>query len=891
MKSLSPTRWNRIQFLLEESLDLSIPERQVYLNRVCKDDPVIREQLETLLKAHDQAPDFLEGNAVEFAEPLLSALSGDDGRDRFPDCSGKMIGPYRLTSEVGRGGMGLVYQAERVDGTFEQQVAIKLLPSWPGQRLLLERFKQEQQVLASLNHPNIASLYDGGVTEEGWSYIVMEYVEGIPLTDYCETHELDIDARLTFVCQVADGLQHAHRNLIVHRDIKPANILVTDGGQVKILDFGIAKLLSGEAIPTDLTRAGEQLLTPGFAAPEQLMGQPVSVATDVYQLGAILYELLTGRRPFVQRASYYEMSRMVCEKMPASPSTALSDSYALSGGRKVEQRQRERKLARLQKALRGDLDAIVLKTLRKEPEQRYESVRAFAADLNAYRRGRPVAARQQSWSYNTTKFIKRHTLGVAAGLVLLALIVSYVVTITVQVNKTERALDRAQIEASKAQQVSGFLAGLFKISDPNVSGTETVTARALLEEGRRRIPTELADVPEIQAQLSYVMGEIYYNLGSYEESVVLLESALQKRRLLLTANDTDLALTMVRLGMAYNTRDRYDEAGALFEEALAIYNRQGIESVGKGEALNTLGSVRRKQGDFAEAEAYYKQAIALLREVTGGNHYELAVALNNLAALQLNQGELATAERHIREAVALQERILGPEHSYVSIGLLNLGAILARMERYEEAKPFLDRALSIQEKILGSEHAYVAYTLWSFGNLMQKTGNTEDAEDYLKRALTIHESVSGRQSAVVASSLSRLGSVLQDQGRLDEAERQFREALQIDVAVLGPESARVGRDYSRLASLAYVRRDYEAARSQYENALRLLPASREETARANLGYARVLVDLDESSTAEKHARIALNFCESNLPAGHSMTIEALSLLNSILANSNDLRTE
>jgi serine/threonine-protein kinase len=864
-----------VESLLEQCFDRPGRERDRFLSFACRGQPELRAEVDTLLRALDGAPTFLDRNALDFAELSAAGLAGNCAQ---PDCGGRRIGPYRLVAEIGRGGMGVVFRAERADGAFEHEVAIKLLATSPCAGAL-ERFHQEQQVLASLNHPNIARLYDGGTTDDGWPYLVMEYVKGERLIDYCDRHALNVEARLRFACEVAGSLQHAHSNLIVHRDIKPSNILVNEQGTVKLLDFGIAKLLR-TGMDSELTRTGEQLLTPCFAAPEQLRHGPITVTTDVYQLGVVLYELLTGRRPFEPRGSLYEMARVVCEDMPPPPSVALAaclDTDCQSGKR----RQANPGVARRLKELRGDLDAIVLKALRKEPEQRYPTMQALTTDLQAYLQARPVTARRQSVSYQTGKFLRRHRYGMAAGVALVALTIGYAVTSTLQAHRTRNALARAQVEAHKAEQVSEYLVDLFKLSDPNTSEDGNVTARALLDRGRERVATALTDVPETQTQMAYVLGEIYYSLGDYEESVTLLETALDNRRQLSSARDPALADTLVRLGISYGAVDRYHEARSVLAEALAAYEALGVASPEKGEALNTMGSVLRKQGDYTRAREYFQQAVDLLRRATQGEHYELAVALNNLAALQINVGEFETAERNMREAVALQERILGERHSSFSVGLNNLGAILARMERYEEAEELQRRALALQTSVLGEEHPYVGYTWLSLGTLMHGARRLEAAETYLRRAVAIHESAFGRRSAAVSNVLAALGKVLQDRGRYVEAGRCLREALETDLAVLHAEHPKVGRGYANLAALDHAERRFARARERYQRAIDILPTSSPEASSARLGYARLLIDSGEPKQAARYARDALELRRRTFPVGHSLIAEAEAVLGTI----------
>ncbi len=540
------------------------------------------------------------------------------------------------------------------------------------------------------------------------------------------------------------------------------------------------------------------------------------------------------------------------------------------------------RLTQWRKKLGGDLDAIVLKALRNEPDKRYTSMEALRSDIHAYFAARPVAAYEKGVRYRLGKFVRRNTFAVGASSTIGVLLIVYAATVTVQAHRIQNALEQSRVEAHKAQQVTDFIIDIFKVSDPNVSGIETVTARELLEKGRDRVRDELADAPENQAQMLYALGEIYYSLGSYKESASLLDGALRVRQDLLPEHDPLLAATQIRLGLAYNSMDKQEAAHTLFEKALATYELLGVDSVEKGEALNSMGSVARKLGDYSQARQYFEQAISLLRNVEDGKHYELALAINNLAALQVLQGELVTAVTNMRETVALLESILGPEHSYFSLSLKNLAEILIRLGQYEEAGPLQQRALRIQQKTLGPNHPYVAYTLWSLGNLAHREGRLEEAERYLRRALRIHETVHGRHSIAVASSLSRLGPVLQDQGRTVEAHSALTEALQTDLAIRPAGHPMLGRDYYELAALAHAANDRATARAHYEKALQILPPSSPTAAAAKLGYARLLLDSRELRAAVKNARSALAIFRSTLPAGHSNIAEAQSVLNSIL---------
>ncbi len=885
--------WQQIQTILDEVFELPTEQRLAFLQRACGSNPDLYSEVETLLKAERDAPAFLDRPAVELMQSFLSTATNNQ-RAQIPDYTARSIGSYRLREAIGRGGMGVVYRAERAEGNFDQQVAIKLLSNWQNRDLRLDRFQREQQLLASLNHPNIAQLYDGGLTEEGQPYIVMEYVQGEPINIYCDRHRLTIDARLKLTMQVVDALHYAHRNLVIHRDIKPSNILVTEDGQIKLLDFGIAKLL-GEQEAADLTHTGDQLMTPGFAAPEQLRGQNVSVATDIFQLGLVLYELLTGRHAFRERAgTYFELAKKVCEQTPTRPSVIVTQRVESSDGAAQHNSFKPRvgtlsrlpaqRLAHWSKKLRGDLDAIVLKALRNEPEMRYASMEALGADIEAYFAARPVEAREKGTRYRISKFVRRNAWAVLASASVIALLIAYATTATVQAKRIQNALDQSRVEAHKAQQVSDFIIDIFKISDPAVAGIETVTARELLENSRERIHDQLEDAPEIRAQMLHVLGKIYYNLGSYDDSASLLQEATDSRRHLLPKQDPALASSMTHLGIAYRETDRYDQARLLFEEALSIYRSHDVESTDQARVLSALAQLLRKQRHYEEAETLFHDAIAMLRRVTtNSDHNELALGLKNLAMLQRVQGNFPAAETNMLEAIAMEERLLGSEHPEYTQGLRDLAGILADMERYDEAKMLSLRALEIQERVLGLTHPYTAYTLQNLGLLTYRQGQLATAEDFLRRTLSIQREVHGKESAAVARTLYLLGTVLQERGNHAEAQLLYESMLRIDRRFFPSNSPMIGRDISKLASVSHAKGDFHLAKERYQQALAILPHSALITSAVNVGYARLLLDLGDPYNAEQVARAAFKLRESRLPAGHSFTAEAQSTLGVILA--------
>src|SRR5262245_8366923 len=493
---------DRVARIFGEALERPAAERRAFLDAACASAPELRAEAESLLAAHEQAGGFLDEIDTAREAALLDATAEPEPPE------GRRVGPYRLLREVGRGGMGVVYLAERVEGGFEQRAAIKLVKRGMDTDAILRRFLRERQILAGLEHASVARLLDGGVTDDGHPYFAMEYVDGEPLTVYCENRQLGIEARLRLFEEACRAVQHAHGKLVVHRDLKPSNMLVTGEGRLKLLDFEIAKLLTedDDATAITLTQVGTRVLTPDYAAPEQVRGEPVTTATDVYALGVVLYELLAGRLPHGgERRSLGEMARAICEEEPRAPSMAAAAQ---------PRRARE---------LRGDLDTVVLKALSKEPSRRYASAEALAEDIRRFLSGHPVRARRDTVGYVVTKFVRRHKVGVAAATVAVLSLLLGLAGTAWQAAVAARERDRARLEAERAEKVKEFLVGLFKASDPAESTGEAITARELMDRGAERIEKELAGHPSLQAELFEIVAGISHELGRYEQARSLAE--------------------------------------------------------------------------------------------------------------------------------------------------------------------------------------------------------------------------------------------------------------------------------------------------------------------------------------------------------------------------------
>ncbi|MDN3638614.1 tetratricopeptide repeat protein [Simiduia curdlanivorans] len=893
----SKARWQEIQLVLDQVLDQPESEQLAYLAAQCGQDHELLEEVAALLRAGQHAPAFLDRPALDLAGdfsqslPLETSTSLEQSSSPS-DYTGALIGPYRLCEEIGRGGMGLVYRAERTQGAFEQQVAIKLLLNDKGRALVIERFQREQQLLASLVHPNIAQLYDGGLTADGLAYFVMEYVAGQPIHTYCDSRKLSVDQRLRLLLQVANALGFAHQHLIVHRDIKPSNILVTADGQVKLLDFGIAKLL-GETDLSDLTRTGEQLLTPGFAAPEQLTNSAITVATDVYQLGLVAYELLTGRRAYRNLAtSVAKLVRAICEQEPTRPSSVVmlpvadgSDQLTYTPEQISQLRGVE--LPSLRRKLSGDLDAIIVKMLANKMPQRYASMDMFRADVEAYFERRPLLAQSPSWSYRSTKFVRRHWRALAAVSAFALLLVVYAGTVTYQSGQIRRALSASQIERDKAQQVSDFLVNVFKAADPNVAGLDSITAKQLLDKSQSKILTDLDNLPEIQAHMLTLIGEVYFSQGNYSNSLALLEDSLARLRRMDKPVGVELGNTLTQLAYVYAYTNRYDEAKALFDESLAIHRQLALATGAQpsyeyGEALSGYGLLQYQQRLYPQAKATLHQALAVLARFNAGNNEEHANALNNLALVEHLQGDFESAREHVEKAIAILKVVLGEAHSYYTVHLMNFVIMLTDMEYYGQAEEIAAQALQLQKSILGERHAYVASSLRNIGVLQYRLGRLTEAEAYLRESLALSIDLQGSNRMQIGATYMWLGAVLRDAGDYTAAAEALENMQEIFITTTKSGEI-IGRGKSQLALLALAQGDVDRAGHTFSDALEIMSPEQIRTTYAQVGYAQTLIEAGQPTEAETLLRQALQIRLDHFPEQHSLVAEAQVLLGLALS--------
>ena len=768
MSSQGPDR-ARLDALFAEALDVPAPERDALLDRACAGEAALRADVEELLRLA-ALPDTGIGPAGLVEGPLLQALASEM---EVPE--GACIGPWRLVRELGRGGMGTVHLAERADGAFGLTAALKLVRSGAESDEAVVRFERERQILARLHHPNVARLLDGGRTEDGRPYLVMEYVEGRPLDAYCDERRLDVDGRLELFLKIGRAVQHAHASLVVHRDLKPSNIVVRGDGEVKLLDFGIAKLLAPDGEPGEtVTRTMARVLTPEYASPEQVRGEPITTASDVYQLGLLLYELLTGQRAHrIDDASPTALHEAVCERQPLRPS-ALVTTAALAPAAAAARRTSP---AALHRRLRGDLDNIVLMALRKEPERRYASVEQMLEDIERYRGGLPVRARRDTLAYRAHKFVSRHALGVAAAAAFALLLLGYAGTVTYQARQLARERDRAQTEARKAGRVRDFLVGLFRAADPNNTKGEQVTAAELVDAGTRVARSELASEPDVQSEMLGVLGSVLHQRAAYERAEPLLAEALAIQRRIHQGDHPDLVRALVRHAEILSERGDYARAEQTGREALEMSRRLfGARSAEAVDSLDTLSTALLLQGRYAESEAVVREALEIDLALPGP-HDRLGDIQNGLGVVLAKQRKHEAAEAAYRAALAEYRKRLPPGHPDFAFILNNLAVTLANQERLAEAEPLHREALQTRRRIFGDEHPLVANSLHNLGGLQRRMGKLPESIASHREALAIRRKAYGPRHSNVALSLHGLGSALRDAGQPAEAEALYRQAL------------------------------------------------------------------------------------------------------------------
>ncbi|HSM36079.1 MAG TPA: serine/threonine-protein kinase [Longimicrobiales bacterium] len=834
-------RWERIQAIFDEAIDVPPAERDALLASACGDEHELRREVESLLEAHETAETFLEGAGIAAVAPWLSDPPAGKTSAQGEAGKGLHFGPYRVIRELGRGGMGTVFLAERADDRYQRTVAIKLVRTFGGESLE-RRFQKEQRILASLEHPSIARLYDAGTTPAGQPFLVMEHVRGSPIDAYCEERGLPVDDRLRLFDRVCRAVEFAHGRLIVHRDLKPSNILVTDEGVPKLLDFGVARLLAvDEEADSNPTTVGARAMTPEYASPEQLRGDPVSTSTDVWALGVLLYRLLTGRHPYrFGSRSPQVVERTLQEARAALPSAAVLEEGAPDATARARR-------------LRGDLDTITMAALRLEPDRRYGTVAELRADVEAHLRGFPVGARPDSWRYRAGKFARRNRVAVSAAVAVLLAVLGGSAAVAWQGRVAQR-------EARRAEATRDYLIGMFEALDPDAARGPSVPVEQLLDEGAGRLEAAFEGEPDTGAEVAGVLGSLYQRIGAFEKARPLLEDArghllarhgpdhpesvaasarlawllheqgevqeaealardaVAVARTIFGPRTPELAERLGDLGAMLNANSKSEEAAALHREALAIH-RSLADSAAIAADLNALGLALDRLGEYDEALRIMEESLQIRRAFFGERHTEVALSLLDYASVLQSAGKFDEAIELLEECLSIRRELLGDRHPNVAYALNHIGLAQQRRGDLDAAEDALGEALSIRRESLGEDHLQVGTSLNNLAVVSYFAGDYALAAERFRRAVAIWTDELGDEHQDVLSGLNNLGASLRAAGELDEAEQMLRRVLEVRIRTLPDGHAQIAQSHSNLADVLVVRGRYGEAEASYQSAI------------------------------------------------------------------------
>jgi non-specific serine/threonine protein kinase/serine/threonine-protein kinase len=798
--------WKKVKEIFGAALDLGPARRAAYLDEACARDEGLRAEVESLIAAHGQPqalsePPWPVGKLIK--TPMTVA-----------------IGPYRLIEKLGEGGMGEVWLAEQTDPV-RRQVALKVIRAGMDTKEITARFEAERQALAMMDHPAIAKVFDAGETPNGLPFFVMEPVQGIPVTDYCDAHTLTNEVRIALFMLVCEGVQHAHEKGIIHRDLKPSNVLVAIHGDrpaPKIIDFGVAKATGARLTDKTMhTELGALIGTPEYMSPEQadLGGLDVDTRSDVYALGVMLYELLTGALPFstkeLRSGGFDEIRRRIREVEPPRPSTRVRTMGVASAD---SARRRRTDPARLAKRLQGDLDWIVMKALEKDRGRRYRSPSELADDLGRYLRLEPVQAHAPSARYRAVKFVRRHRLGAVAATMIALSLAAGIVASTVAMVRAHRAESRARTDAQAKTQVANFLKNLFMVSAPDTSRGNSVTARELLDKAAGEMEGRWSAEPAVQAELTEIMGEVYMNLGLDSRAEPLLRKAVELRTRVLGPEQVETLDSMRNLANNSFHQGRFAEAEKINMETLDISRRvYGPDnSLTISCAMDRAGILYR-EARYADAERLYSDTLEIQKRVLGPEAPNTLSGMGNLATVYLSQGRYAEAERLYLQTFEAEKRVLGPDHSNTLSSMSNLVKTKLNLGRYEEAERLSLQCLEIMKRVLGPDHPHTLSAMTDLALAYQGQHRYEEAERLDSEILGIQKRVLGPERGEVLWTMNNLALAYQSEGRYREAERLHLQTLEIRRRVLGPAHPDTLASLYNLACIAAKRGDRAKAMS------------------------------------------------------------------------------
>lgn len=850
---LSVTDWARLREVFDIAVDLENEQRAKFLDDACRDTPGLRTRVDSLLAS-------IDAESSVFTE-ILSQAAADSLYSGLP-VTGNFLGAYQVSGLIGRGGMGVVYRAVRADDEYQKEVAIKVATMGLLAPDFRQRFLAERQILANLDHPNIARLLDGGTTPEGVLYVVMELVEGQPIDAYCESAHLGLRERIQLMIVVAQSVEFAHRHLVVHRDLKPQNVLVTADGTPKLLDFGIAKALnpdaSGAGQLAAITQDTSRLMTPEYASPEQVLGHLITTATDVYQLGILLYQLLTGRRPFQTTAAdaFGDWEKRICETPVPRP------------------------------GVDPDVDRILLKALEKDPHQRYTSAKGFADDLERYLGGFPVHARASSYRYRAAKFAKRHKFAVAAATLVLLLILSFSVGMAWLARRLEQQRNQARVQLQRSERVSQLLEEVFGGADPNSAANKNASARELLDRGTAAATKRLEKDPEVQAALYATLGHIYDNLGEIDQAENLMRQSLALRRKIYGERSVETAKGLNDEAEMLLDKGQYVRAEAMVREAVQIREALiGPESPEVAESLNFLGLALSYQGHRSEAEKLFGRSERLWEQTRGPQSPDLLEPLNNLSLMELERADYTSAEVNARRFLDISEHNFGTEAPQTTQAFLMLGQVLESAGNYREAEKLFRQSVRVRRKVLGPKHMWVGEAETQLAEVLRKSGHFEEAEKFALDAVRVEEDALGKGSPGFVAAIGELAQVYEERGEYAKAEPLFRSALATQIQLSGDQTSYVIDAKGLLAETLIHRGKLAETRELLDSALAV--AKKDGGQSSTLAW----IELDRGNLeaasghpaqAEESYRKSCAILRAVMPAGNLAIADGLEALGSFL---------
>jgi len=842
---MDSARWHRIQSSFHDAADLPGTQRKAFLEATCGNDDELVAEVLAMLHQDASGHSLLDRNLADIAHETLA-------HPIHASLMPKEFGPYRILQLLGEGGMGVVYLADRPDlGT---QVAVKVLrDAWlsPARR---ERFAREQRTLAHLSHPSVARIYDADTLEDGTPWFVMEYVDGLPLTDYCRQHERSVEQRLQLFRLVCEAVQHAHGHAIIHRDLKPSNILVKSDGSVRLLDFGIAKQLESLELQVDQTMTGLRLMTPAYASPEQIRGDRVGISTDVYSLGVILYELLAGQLPFdLSGLTPAEAAAVITEHEPGKPSAAAK--------RTTHSEANAHALA-LSKTAWADVDVLCLNAMHKDPLRRYRTVEALLRDVDHYLNGEPLETRPDALLYRIGKFVGRNQRAVAASGVIFAVIVGLIAFFTVRL---ERARDAALAEAARTQRIEQFIANLFQGGDAAAGPSDSLRVLTIVDRGLQEAKTLDKD-PRVQADLYENLGSIYQKLGKFEQADSLLRAVRDKRKSLYGADSAEVAESLTALGLLRSDQAHLEEAEQLVGQGLAMAKRHlPPKHPAIAKATLAFGKVLAQRGSYDQAINTLNEVVRL-QSAPGVAPADLATSLSTLADAHYSAGHYEVCTSLYTRVLEMHRQIYGSRHPLIADDLGSLGAVQRDLGYYSEAEGLDRQALDITQFYYGNNHPKTAGRLTALAESLTYQKKYDEAVSALEQALTIQERVHGPAHPSVAEVVNELGNVASMRDNLDAAEVQFRRAADIYRTVYGDHHYLVAIALANLASIYMDKKEYPRAEQLFRDVVRrykeTLPAD-------NINLGIVQVKLGRTLLREKHYADA----ESETLAGYEILIK------------------